>query len=216
MRGFWAEERVEGGLWHLSNPLFRAVYDYFKRREAEFLTEADHIISLTEAGERILIERRSKPGDGPPITVIPCCVDFDAFPAITKAARAEARRLLGIPPSARVVAYLGSFGTWYLADEMFAFFRVQLERDPGGAVPDRQHPARQPNIWRSPRLRVFRPNASGSSARRARKSQSSSRLPTMACSSSCRCSRSRRAHRRRWAKCSRSSSRLSPMTVSGT
>jgi len=130
MRGFWAEERVEGGLWRLSNPLFRAVYDYFKRREAEFLTEADHIISLTEAGERILIERRSESDDGPPITVIPCCVDFAAFPAITKAGRSEARQALGISPAARVVAYLGSFGTWYLADEMFAFFRVQLERDP--------------------------------------------------------------------------------------
>jgi glycosyltransferase involved in cell wall biosynthesis len=131
MRGFWAEERVEGGLWKLSNPLFRTVYDYFKRREAEFLSEADHIVSLTEAGKRILLERRAEPSDGPPITVIPCCVDFDAFPAITEAAGAAARRLLGISPGTRVVTYLGSFGTWYLADEMFGFFRVQLERDAG-------------------------------------------------------------------------------------
>ena len=131
MRGFWAEERVEGGLWKLSNPLFRAVYDYFKRREAEFLREADHIVSLTEVGKQILLERRAEPGGGPPITVIPCCVDFDAFPAITDAARAAARRLLAISPGNRVVAYLGSFGTWYLADEMFGYFRIQLERDPG-------------------------------------------------------------------------------------
>ena len=48
MRGFWPEERVEGGLWDLSNPLFRTVFGYFKRREAEFLNEAGHIVSLTE------------------------------------------------------------------------------------------------------------------------------------------------------------------------
>ena len=131
MRGFWPEERVEGGLWNLSNPLFRTVYDYFKRREAEFLAEAGHIISLTEVGKQILLERRANPGEGPPITVIPCCVDFDAFPAITATARSEAREKLGISPSARVVTYLGSFGTWYMADEMFDFFRVQVERDPG-------------------------------------------------------------------------------------
>jgi glycosyltransferase involved in cell wall biosynthesis len=131
MRGFWPEERVEGGLWNLSNPLFRAVYDYFKRREADFLGAAAHIISLTEVGKQILLERRADPLEGPPITVIPCCVDFDAFPAITDNARAAARQQLGISPSARVVTYLGSFGTWYMADQMFDFFRVQVEADPG-------------------------------------------------------------------------------------
>jgi glycosyltransferase involved in cell wall biosynthesis len=129
MRGFWPEERVEGGLWDLSNPLFRTVFDYFKRREAEFLDEAGHIVSLTEVGKEILLKRRADLGDGPPITVIPCCVDFDAFPAITDAARATVRQQLGISPSARVVTYLGSFGTWYMADEMFDFFRAQLKRD---------------------------------------------------------------------------------------
>ena len=28
MRGFYADERVEGGLWRLSNPVFRMVYRY--------------------------------------------------------------------------------------------------------------------------------------------------------------------------------------------
>ncbi len=26
MRGFWADERVDGGLWDLKNPLFKFVY----------------------------------------------------------------------------------------------------------------------------------------------------------------------------------------------
>src|SRR6185295_19129895 len=47
MRGFWADERVEGGLWNLRNPLYRMIYHYFKKKESEFLKEADHIISLT-------------------------------------------------------------------------------------------------------------------------------------------------------------------------
>jgi hypothetical protein len=131
MRGFWADERVDGQIWNLSSPLFRAVYHYFKKREAEFLDEADHVVSLTDAGQTILLGWRSRPDDGPPITVIPCCVDFVAFPPITAANRAAARRTLNIDPEARVAAYLGSIGSWYMAGEMLDFFRIQLERAPG-------------------------------------------------------------------------------------
>jgi glycosyltransferase involved in cell wall biosynthesis len=129
MRGFWADERVDGRIWNLSNPLFRAVFAYFKRREAEFLAAAGQVISLTEEGRRILLQRRGG-ADGPPIAVIPCCVDFDAFPPITRKDRAAARKLLGIGAKATVAAYLGSWGSWYLTGEMLDFFTVQLERDP--------------------------------------------------------------------------------------
>ena len=30
MRGFWADERIEGGIWNLSNPIYRIIYNYFK------------------------------------------------------------------------------------------------------------------------------------------------------------------------------------------
>jgi len=130
MRGFWADERLDGRIWDLSNPLFALVYRYFKRREVELLAEADQIISLTEDGKRILLERPDRRGDGPPIAVIPCCVDFDAFPPVSFEARNAARKMLGIAAEATVVAYLGSWGTWYLTGEMLDFFKVQLERLP--------------------------------------------------------------------------------------
>lgn len=130
MRGFWPDERVDGGIWNLKNPAIRAVFNFFKRREAEFLTEADHVVSLTEAGRKILMERRGQ-ANGPPITVIPCCVDFGAFPAVNSAQRAAGREQLGIAADATVAAYLGSFGSWYMVAEMLRFFRVQLERDSG-------------------------------------------------------------------------------------
>ena len=130
MRGFWADERVDGRIWSLSNPVLRAVYIYFKRREAEFFSEADHVVSLTETGRSILLSRRPHPADGPPISVIPCCVDLEAFSPVAAEHRGTARRELGIMPDATVAAYLGSFGTWYMVDEMMDFFRVQLERAP--------------------------------------------------------------------------------------
>ena len=33
MRGFWADERVDGGLWNLNNPIFKFIYRFFKRKE---------------------------------------------------------------------------------------------------------------------------------------------------------------------------------------
>jgi glycosyltransferase involved in cell wall biosynthesis len=126
MRGFWPDERVDGGIWKLANPVYAAVYRYFKRREAEFLTEADQVVSLTEEGKRVLLEHKALRA---PVSVIPCCVDFDAFPPVDASDRADARRRLGIRADAKVAAYLGSVGSWYMAREMFDFFRVQTERD---------------------------------------------------------------------------------------
>lgn len=130
MRGFWADERVDGGLWRLGNPIHRAVYDFFKRKEAEFLDEADHVVSLTENARDILLAREDRAPDAPPISVIPCCVDFEAFQPAGPDARAEARRDLGISADRRVAVYLGSIGTWYMLDEMLDCFRVQLRREP--------------------------------------------------------------------------------------
>jgi len=46
MRGFWADERVDGGLWRPDSPLFR-VAKWFER---QFLLAADDVVSLTHAG----------------------------------------------------------------------------------------------------------------------------------------------------------------------
>jgi glycosyltransferase involved in cell wall biosynthesis len=117
MRGFWADERIEGGLWKLTNPVFKQVYGYFKRREKEFLRQADYTISLTYAAKD---EIKSWPGlSQTPIQVIPCCVDTTLFTPI--------------PPPATTqftISYLGSLGTWYMLDEMLLFFKRLLQQRP--------------------------------------------------------------------------------------
>lgn len=128
MRGFWPEERTEGGSWNLRNPLYRAVYDYFKRLECRLLQSSDHIVSLSEAGRRqlltrpILVDR-----DAGDISVIPCSVDFDHFP-LARSRRAASRHALGIEGDAPVLAYLGSVGAWYMLEEMLDYFRVYRDR----------------------------------------------------------------------------------------
>ncbi|HEV2079648.1 MAG TPA: glycosyltransferase [Allosphingosinicella sp.] len=130
MRGFWPDEKVEGNSWRLSHPVFRGVYAWFKKLEAELLISADHIISLTHEGKRQLATRPQFQPSGPEITVIPCCVDFGHFPLLDAAHRQAPREALGIAREATVLAYLGSLGAWYMLDEMLDLFRVMLERDP--------------------------------------------------------------------------------------
>ena len=36
MRGFYADERVDGNLWNLKNPVFNQVYKFFKRKDDFF------------------------------------------------------------------------------------------------------------------------------------------------------------------------------------
>lgn len=145
MRGFWADERVDGGLWNLKNPLYRLVYQYFKRKEKQFLTEAAHIISLTHAG-RDEIHAWPLPGQPLPIEVIPCCADLDHFspknadPALVAALRER----FDVQENDLVLSYLGSVGTWYMLPEMLRFFQKTLEKHPSARMLFVTHDAPEP------------------------------------------------------------------------
>jgi glycosyltransferase involved in cell wall biosynthesis len=127
MRGFWVDERVEGGLWNLANPLYRLAFRYLKKREKKLLTEAAAIVSLTEKA-RDLMQGWPLPGLAP-IRVIPCSVDLQLF-AGREQKRAAARQGLGVRDGQFLLGYLGSLGTWYMLPEMMLFFRLQREKWP--------------------------------------------------------------------------------------
>jgi glycosyltransferase involved in cell wall biosynthesis len=115
MRGFWADERIDGKIWDLNKQHYRLIYKYFKKKEKEFLQDADAIVSLTHSAKDIL---QNKWNVKKPIYVIPCTVDTDLF----KPKNNENLQL--------TLGYLGSIGTWYMLDEMLDFFKVLLEKYP--------------------------------------------------------------------------------------
>lgn len=129
-RGFWPEEKVEGKVWDLRNPVYAKVHSYIKKVEKDLLRSSEQIVFLTYAGREELLRRPELHGHGERVTVIPCCVDFDHFQLATAAERREARTGLGIGAKEPVLLYLGSIGEWYMLDEMLDFFRTYLERYP--------------------------------------------------------------------------------------
>ena len=131
MRGFWADERVEGGLWNLKSPIYNRIYLYFKQKEKEFLKEADYIISLTNAGKKEL-ERMVGNAHLLNIKVIPCCVDTNLFNRINIDQNKfdNYKTKLNIKEDDFVISYLGAIGTWYMLDEMLSFFQRLLIHKP--------------------------------------------------------------------------------------
>jgi glycosyltransferase involved in cell wall biosynthesis len=128
MRGFWVDERVDGGLWNINKYFYRLAYKRWKKKEAELIAKADHIISLTEAAK---VEIKSWPTySNAPITIIPCCADFNLFTPNSLSQQQEAKTLLGIANNSFVVSYLGSLGTWYLLNEKLALFKMLLNAKP--------------------------------------------------------------------------------------
>ena len=118
MRGFWADERVDGGLWPRDGRMYR-VAKWFERR---FLLNADHVVSLTHAAVAEMQRFDYLRGNMPPVTVIPTCADLQRF------------ALQPAPRGNFVLGYVGSAGTWYLFDAVVLAFARLRERLPAARL----------------------------------------------------------------------------------
>jgi len=132
MRGFWADERIDGKIWNLDSLIYKRIYKYFKRKETEFILEADYSIIGTQNGYEEMHSWKSIQGEKPNVKVIPCCANLDLFDPskITIEDQRTLRAKLGIQPDSFVLGYVGSIGTWYMLDEMLDYFKVLKEENP--------------------------------------------------------------------------------------
>jgi glycosyltransferase involved in cell wall biosynthesis len=130
MRGFWADERVEGKIWNLKNPIFKWAYNYFKKKELTFFREADAVISLTKNGKTEILSWKELNENPPHIEVIPCCVDLKKFDPkkIEDSEVVKVKKQLKIDDADFILGYVGSIGTWYMLEEMLDFYCVIRER----------------------------------------------------------------------------------------
>lgn len=131
IREFYADSRVDGKMWNLKNPLYKTVYNWFKKKETEQVKLSDGIVCLTYAAEKI-IKQWPAYNATTPLEVIPCSADLNLFdPAkITEEEKNNARKQLHITNSDFIVSYLGSIGGWYLTDEMLQFCKVLSNKIP--------------------------------------------------------------------------------------
>ena len=133
MRGFWADERIDGKIWDLSNPIFKFIYNHYKKKEIQFLTNANQIISLTHNAKKEILSWQTLKtlpstfkNKSLSIEVIPCCVDTELFKinSVNQQKVTELKNQLNIEEDSFVMGYVGSIGTWYMLPEMLDFFIV--------------------------------------------------------------------------------------------
>jgi len=115
IRGFWADERVDGGIWPKDGRLYRGA----KKCETLLLKSADQIVTLTNASVREIASFPYFKGRSPALAVIPTCADLNRF------------KPHGEPSKEPFVfGYVGTVGTWYLLDEIVAFYVALARRLP--------------------------------------------------------------------------------------
>jgi glycosyltransferase involved in cell wall biosynthesis len=117
MRGFWPDERVDGGIWQPNSMRYRV----FKWIERRLFLGADHVVSLTRAGTREIGEFDYLQDRIPPISVIPTCTNLELFHPVEKIkARSEGFTL----------GYVGSAGSWYMFAEVARAVRILFKMRP--------------------------------------------------------------------------------------
>ena len=126
IRGFMPEEYTDAGVWPENGYLYRGL----KRVERYLLRVSDGFVLLTEKARELVFPGSSDTDKlGRPIEVIPCCVDFERFASVENISRDTLRAELNLT-GRRVIVYVGSFGGWYMTDEMTDFLALAHKQDP--------------------------------------------------------------------------------------
>jgi glycosyltransferase involved in cell wall biosynthesis len=119
MRGFWADERVDGGIWPKNSKLYRIA----KKFEKSFLLNADVVVSLTH---KAVIEMKKFPylnNKNTHFEIITTCTDLELF-----SPRSDLDDIVDRPLT---IGYVGSVGVWYLFEEVLDYYKLLKE-----VVPD--------------------------------------------------------------------------------
>jgi glycosyltransferase involved in cell wall biosynthesis len=111
MRGFWADERLDGKIWQNNSILYKIA----KNCEKKFLLAADHVVSLTHAGVSEIQRFEYLKARQPIFSVISTCADLDLFKLPTQSPRTSGG-------SSFTLGYVGAAGTWYLFETLVECF----------------------------------------------------------------------------------------------
>jgi glycosyltransferase involved in cell wall biosynthesis len=117
MRGFWPDERVDGGIWARKSIQYRV----FKTIERWLFLGTDHVVSLTRAGVSEFSAFDYLQGRLPPVSVIPTCTNLKLFRPAAGTSKTGEGFTLG---------YVGSAGSWYMFDDVARAVRLLFDVRP--------------------------------------------------------------------------------------
>jgi hypothetical protein len=132
MRGLWADERIDGNIWSKTKFPYNKIYNFFKKKELEFINKSDAIVSLTHEGKREILSWEKATIKPSKISVIPTCADlaFFDYKTIPEKTTQSIKAEFKLTEDNFILTYLGSLGTWYMIEEMIDFYSALKTRKP--------------------------------------------------------------------------------------
>ena len=111
MRGFWADEKIDGNIWTINNKL----YHITKQFEKLFLLNSDHVVTLTHSAVKEMKKFNYLDNNFPVFSVITTCADLKHFKPLI---------INKDPLSSKffTLGYIGSVGTYYMFDKVLECF----------------------------------------------------------------------------------------------
>ncbi len=125
MRGFWPDEKVDGGVWTRGSLLYRLA----KKCEERFLLGADRVVSLTRKAVEEMKTFSYLQGHLPAFEVITTCADLGNFRP-----RRTDRRIDGDAPVRFTLGSVGAVKLWYLFDQVLVCFASLRELIPAARL----------------------------------------------------------------------------------
>ncbi len=122
MRGLWADERLDAGLWHEGSLIYRLA-KYFEKK---FLQNTDTAVVLTYAGVEAIKQSCYLEDGLPRFEVIRTCTNLDLFapPVFANEDR----------PGSFTLGYIGNVASWYLFDPVLECFKILQELEPNARL----------------------------------------------------------------------------------
>lgn len=125
MRGFWADERIDGNIWRKKSIQYRLA----KWFEKQFLLNANSVVSLTQAGVIAMQKFPYLSGDKPDFHIITTCTNLEQFnyqcyPIFPKWPQKKGFTL----------GYVGSASLWNLFEQTLLCFKQLLEIIPNAQL----------------------------------------------------------------------------------
>ncbi len=124
MRGFWFDEKKDCGAINENSFFQNKLYLFLMNIEKYLLKYSDVIIVLTHKAKTEIMNKYNIKDNK--IFVIPCCSDYNFFKPLEFSSKIINKQKFNINKNDKVIAYLGSLGTWYMLDEMIQFFENLL------------------------------------------------------------------------------------------
>jgi glycosyltransferase involved in cell wall biosynthesis len=116
MRGFWADEKVDGGIWRKTSFL----YKFIKYVEKKLLLNAEQIVTLTYAGKKDIKSLGYAQDLTGRISVIPTCANLSIFKPLFSGGVNKKKDMF-------ILGYVGSVGSFYMFNEVLKSFKALVE-----------------------------------------------------------------------------------------